>query len=174
MTMGDPILVAFATRHGSTQEVANAVARALRTEGLDADVTRLRDVRTLEGYAGVVVGAPLQMFRWHKDAIGFLNRFRGVLTTLPVAVFALGPFNDEEKEWAEVRGQLDKELAKFPWFAPVERKVFGGKFDPQTLRFPYNITPGLKKMPARDIRDWGDIQAWGRGLSTTFGGSPEE
>ena len=122
MTMSDPLLVAFATRYGSTQEVADAVAKAPRTEGLDADVTRLRDVRTLEGYAGVVVGTPLQMFRWHKDAIGFLNRFRGGLMTLPVAVFALGPFNDDEKEWAEVRGQLDKELAKFPWFSPVRRR----------------------------------------------------
>ena len=60
---------------------------------------------------------------------------------LPVAVFALGPFSDGEKEWADLRAQLDKALAKFPWFAPVAVQVFGGRFDPATLRPPYSLLP---------------------------------
>ena len=35
-------------------------------------------------------------------------------TNMPVAIFALGPINDVEKEWADARVQLDKELAKYP------------------------------------------------------------
>ncbi len=166
--MDGTVLVAFATRFGSTQEVAEAVAEALRGEGLSVEVKRLRDVQSLEGYRGVVIGAPLQMFRWHKDAIRFLRRHRHDLEGLSVAVFALGPFNDAEKEWTEVRGQIDQELAKYPWLKPVEVTVFGGKFDPRTLRFPYNLTPGLKRLPANDIRDWDVIRAWGRGLSVIF------
>jgi menaquinone-dependent protoporphyrinogen oxidase len=168
--MKDRVLVAFATRYGSTQEVAEAVAEALREEDVEVEVSRLRDVRSLEEYRGVVIGAPLQMFRWHKDALGFLSRYRRALEGLPVAVFALGPFNDVEKEWADVRSQLDKELARLPWFTPVEVRVFGGKFDPQTLRAPYNLLPGLKRLPANDIRDWNEIAAWGRGLSMVFPG----
>jgi menaquinone-dependent protoporphyrinogen oxidase len=166
--MNGPVLVAFATRYGSTQEVAQSVAEAMRGEWLDVEVMPLREVRSLEGFHGVVLGAPLQMFHWHKDALDFLTRFHAALQTLPVAIFALGPFNDVEKEWTEVRGQLDKELAKFPWLKPFQVKVFGGKFDPQTLRFPYNLVPGLKKLPAADIRDWDAIETWGRELSTVF------
>ena len=113
----------------------------------------------------LVLGAPLYMFHWHKDAKAFLSRHQETLEKLPVAVFALGPFHDEEKEWAEVRTLFDKELATFPWFAPVAREVFGGKFDPAKLKFPLNLIPALKKMPASDIRDWAAIDNWAAGLA---------
>jgi menaquinone-dependent protoporphyrinogen oxidase len=163
--MSDSILVAYATRSGSTQEVAEAMAAALRDEGLHVDCQPLRSTRTVAGYRMVVLGAPLYMFKWHKDAFAFLSRHQRVLEKLPVAVFALGPFHDEQKEWQEIRSQFDKELAKLPWFAPVAREVFGGKFDPTKLRFPMNLIPALKKMPASDLRDWEQIRTWARGLA---------
>ena len=157
--MSGSVLVAYATRSGSTQEVAEAVAATLRDKGLEVDLQPMRDVRTLNGYRMVVLGAPLYMFRWHKDAKAFLSRHQQAITKLSIAVFALGPFHDEEKEWQSVHAQLDKELARFPWFAPVTRKVFGGKFDPTKLRSPMNLIPALKKMPASDIRNWDTIRA---------------
>src|SRR5208283_505934 len=128
--MSGSVLVGYATRSGSTQEVAEAVAATLRESGLEVDLRPMRDVRTLNGYRMLVLGAPLNMFRWHKDALAFLSRHRKAIGQVPVAVFALGPFHDEEKEWQSARAQLDKELSKIPWFAPVAREVFGGKFDP--------------------------------------------
>jgi menaquinone-dependent protoporphyrinogen oxidase len=108
------------------------------------------------------------MFRWHRDAMAFFSKHRQALEKLPVAVFALGPFHDEEKEWQDVRAQFDKELLKIPWFAPAAREVFGGKFDPTKLRFPMNLIPALKKMPASDIRNWEEIRTWARRLAATL------
>ncbi len=162
--MPDSILVAYATRYGSTQEVAEAVASALREAGQQVDLQPLKAVRTLEGVRAVVVGAPLYMFRWHKDAKRFLSRHRQALAGLPVVVFALGPFHDKEEEWQEARKELDKELVKFPWLAPVEIKVIGGKFDPAALRFPYSLIPAMKQLPPTDIRDFDAIRAWATGL----------
>jgi menaquinone-dependent protoporphyrinogen oxidase len=116
-------------------------------------------------YQAIVLGTAIYMFRLHKDARRFLSRHREALTKRPVAIFALGPFNDEEKEWQGVRMQLDKELAMFPWLAPVAREVFGGKFDPANLRFPYNLVPYLKRLPVSDIRDWAAIRAWASSLA---------
>jgi menaquinone-dependent protoporphyrinogen oxidase len=162
--MSSSILVGYATKYGSTQEVAEAIAAALREGGLEVDLQPMRAVRTLEGYGAVVMGAPLYMFRWHKDAKSFLSRHREALMERPVAVFALGPFHDDPKEWQDVRANLDKELLQFSWFAPVAVEVFGGVFDPAKLTFPYNLVPGLKKMPVSDIRDWTAIRAWANSL----------
>jgi menaquinone-dependent protoporphyrinogen oxidase len=159
------VLVGYATRYGSTREVAEVVAAALRESGLEVDLQPLREVRTLAAYHAVVVGAPLYMFHWHKDARNFLARQRKVLEGLPVAIFALGPFHADEKEFEGARGQLDKELAKFPWLSPVACEVFGGKFDPQKLTFPHNLVPALKNMSPSDARDWPAIRAWASGLA---------
>ena len=150
--MSSLVLVGYATRYGSTQEVAEAVAATLRECGLEVDIQPMRKVRTLAGYSAVVLGAPLFMFRWHKDALRFLSRYREALTERPVAIFALGPTHDpyDEKEWQDSRDQLDKELVKFPWLKPVSLEMFGGKYDPAKLRFPINLLAG--KEPASDLR----------------------
>jgi len=169
--MSASVLVSYATRSGSTKEVAEAIAATLRDSRLETELRPMRNVQTLDGYNMVVLGAPLYMFRWHRDALGFLSRHKEALKKLSVSVFALGPFHDEEKEWQGVRAQLDKELARFPWLAPVAREVFGGKFDPTGLRFPLNLIPALKKMPASDIRNWDAIRVWANNLASIKGDS---
>ncbi len=160
-----PVFVGYATRNGSTREVAEAIAATLRENGLEVDLGPVREARSLGSYRLVVLGAALYMFHLHRDALAFLARHREVLAQKSVAVFALGPFNDEEKEWQTVRGQLETELAKFPWLTPVAHEVFGGKFDPAKLRFPMNLIPAMKKLPASDIRDWTAIRKWASDLA---------
>lgn len=167
------VLVAYASKYGSTQEVAEAIAETLRENNLIVDLEPTRKVKSLEEYAAVVLGAPLYMVHWHKDAHKFLSWHREALTKLPVAVFALGPLNDEEEEWKEVRAQFDKELAKFSWLRPVDSEIFGGKFDPEKLHFPDNLiarlpASPLHNMPASDIRDWKAIRAWASSLAARF------
>ena len=163
--MPTSVLVAYATKYGSTQEVAEAVAATLRESGLTVAIQPAREVRTLQGYDAVVLGAALYMFRWHKDALGFLSKHRKALTERPVAVFALGPTHSphDEKEWHDSRAQLGKELAKYAWLKPVAIEILGGKFDPKKLSFPWNKFAG--KEPATDIRDWTAISAWAGSIS---------
>jgi menaquinone-dependent protoporphyrinogen oxidase len=161
----DAVLVAYATRYGSTQEVAAAVAEALREKGLEVDLQPAREVRALDRYRAVVLGAPFYMFRWHKDAMRFLSRHREALLKRPVAIFALGPTNLEDFEKPEVSGQLDKALSQYPWLKPAAVVMFGGKWDSAKLTFPYNLIPALKQMPVSDIRDWEAIRAWASELA---------
>jgi len=163
--MSNKILVTYATRYGSTQEVAEAVAAKLREGGPEVDIQPMQKVRTLERYDVVVLGAPLYIGKWHKDAHRFLSRHREALAQRPVAIFALGPIHDDEKQWQAVRAQLDKELAKYPWLTPVALQVFGGKYDPTRLHFPDRLIANspagpLYQMPASDLRDWTAIRAW--------------
>lgn len=162
--MSMPILVCYATQYGSTQEVAQQVVTTLRECGLTVDIQPVREVRSLAGYHAVVLGAPLIMFHWHKDALRFLKRQREALAERPLAIFALGPTHDphDEAEWQDSRAQLDKELAAFPWLKPVTLEMFGGKYDLAKLRFPLKLLAGAA--PASDIRDWDAIRAWAREL----------
>jgi menaquinone-dependent protoporphyrinogen oxidase len=164
--MSASVLVAYATRYGSTQEVAEAVAATLREQGVTVEMTPAREVRDLDGYSAVVLGAPLYMFHWHKDALHFIERQRAALSALPTAIFALGPLHDEAQEFLAAREQLDKELVKFPWLAPKAIALFGGKLDPATFTFPHNLIPAMRNMPPSDVRNWEMIRAWASDLAT--------
>jgi len=164
--MESKVLVAYASTHGSTQEVAEVITACLRQGGLVVDLQLAGKVRTLAGYRAVVLGAPLYMFHLHKDALHFLSQHREALTAgLPIAIFAGGPTGKgDEEEWQEVHKQLDQELAKFAWLRPVTIEIIGGRHDPARLRFPWNLIPALKNMPPTDLRDWTAIRAWADSL----------
>ena len=154
------VLVTYATRFGSTEGVAQAVAQTLRENRVAVELQPIRSVRSLEPYAAVVLGVPLYMTRFHKDARRFLAANRVALVKVPVALFVLGPAQRDEKDWIGAQKQLLKELATFPWLCPVCQKVLGGKIDPEKLGFPFNMIPALRKLPASDVRDWKAIRAW--------------
>jgi menaquinone-dependent protoporphyrinogen oxidase len=148
------LLVAYGSKHGSTQEVAEAVAERLCAGGREVDLRRAAEVDDLTPYGGVVLGGSLYVGRWHEDARRFLSRYREELSALPLAVFALGPKTAEQKDLADARTQLDKALSKTPELEPRSVAVFGGVIDPSKLRFPLN------RLPASDARDWDAIDAW--------------
>ena len=154
------ILVTYATRYGSTQEVAETIAATLRTAGLEVDLRPMQDVKTLDGYAAIVLGAALYNTRWHADAHRFLAQQQAALLQRPVAIFALGPLSTSAAAMRNSRRQLDRELARYLWLKPMALEVFAGKFDPSR--------PGLnffeRRMSARDHRDWEAIRAWAGAL----------
>ncbi len=154
------ILLAYATRFGSTQEVAETITTALRQAGLEVDIQPMQEVRTLDNYDAVVLGAAIYNTRWHADAHQFLAKHQAALLQRPVAIFTLGPLSSSAAAKRNSRRQLDKELAKYPWLKPVAVEIFAGKYDP--------TKPGMgffeRLLPARDYRDWAAIRAWANAL----------
>lgn len=165
--MPDSILVAYATRYGSTQQVAEAVAAVLRERGLAVDVQPMGKVSSLSGYGAVVLGAPLYIGHLLKEAQRFLEQHAQALAGRPVAVFALGPLSSptREEDWKAAREMLDGELARYPSLAPVATELFGGKYDPARLRLADRLLAALPAsplhgLPASDVRDWTAIRTW--------------
>ena len=157
------ILIAYATKHGSTHEVAEAIAGKLAEAGVETHTLPVDRVRSLDGYDAVVLGAPLYMGRLHHDARAFLRRHREEVAGKPFAVFALGPLKDEPEQWEGASRQLYRTLAHYPGVEPVSVKLFGGAIVPETLHFPFS------HIPAGDLRDWTAIQEWAARLPDALG-----
>jgi menaquinone-dependent protoporphyrinogen oxidase len=151
---GPSVLVAYASKHGTTREVAEFVARTLETRGLAVDVEEAARVSSVAHYDAVVVGGGLYMGRWHKDARRLLERHRQALAGVRLAVFGMGPDELEESKVVESRRQLDRALEATPELSPVAVTVFGGALNPETWRFPFS------RLPAFDARDWDEIENW--------------
>jgi menaquinone-dependent protoporphyrinogen oxidase len=156
------ILVTYASKHGSTEEVAEVVAYRLREAGLSTHLVPAAEVEDLEGYDGVVIGTALYMGRVHHDARHLLKRFHRALASMPVAVYAMGPRTLEEREVAGSRKQLGWALSKVPDIEPVAVAIFGGVLHKADQPFPFN------RMPETDARDWDAIREWAEEVASVL------
>ena len=142
--MAQRVLVAYASKRGSTREVADAVAAVLCEHGHEVDLEPAAKVKDSSAYDGVVLGGSLYRGRWHRGARRFLRRHRGRLVHVPIAVFALGPRRDGAEAFERSRRQLERALAKVPDVEPGATAVFGG----------------VDRERGVDLRDWEAIRAW--------------
>jgi len=108
------ILLAYASRFGSTQEVAEFIAVSLREAGLQVDIQPMREVKSLDRYDAVVLGAAIYNAKWHTDAHRFLSQHQEVLNQRPVAIFTLGPLSSSEAAKRNSRRQLDSACRSTP------------------------------------------------------------
>jgi menaquinone-dependent protoporphyrinogen oxidase len=148
------VLVAYASKHGTTREVAESIAEALEQRGLVVEIEEAGRVHDITHYDAVIVGGGLYMGKWHADARRLLDRHRSELIGKHLAVFGMGPDSLEESKVAESRKQLDRALSATPELAPIAVTIFGGALHPENWRFPLN------RLPAFDARDWGAIHGW--------------
>jgi menaquinone-dependent protoporphyrinogen oxidase len=154
------VLIVYASKRGSTEQVARRIGEVLRSQGLTTAIEPARDVRDLSGFGAVIVGGSIYVGRWHHDARAFLRRFRRQLEQLPFAVFALGPGRNTSEDYAASQRQLDRALGHLPEIEARTTAIFGGVIDPEKLRFPFS------HMDAVDLRDWGAIRDWAKRLPT--------
>jgi menaquinone-dependent protoporphyrinogen oxidase len=157
------ILVAYATKRGSTREVAEAIAGMLREDGLDVELRAAPDVDDVSAYDGVVLGGAIYMGRWHADARRFLRHHGAAMSRTTLAVFGMGPRTLNEKDVHESRAHLDRALTAVD---PSAVAIFGGVVDPSELSFPFN------KLPASDARDWNRIREWAEHVAELMRNAP--
>jgi menaquinone-dependent protoporphyrinogen oxidase len=177
------ILVAYASRHGATQGIAERIGERLRAAGLDADVRRAAEVRDAARYDAFVVGAAAYMFHWLKDAMKFVERNRTLLSERPTWLFSSGPVGPDktDKEGRDVlEVTVPKEFEELrAAIRPRGEKVFFGAIDPTAKpmgfaeRFVSIMPAGRDAIPKGDFRDWPVIDAWADGIAKELSESTE-
>jgi menaquinone-dependent protoporphyrinogen oxidase len=159
-------LVAYATKHGSTAEIATAIADTLRASGTDADLRAAREVADIADYDVVILGSGVYMNRWHSEALDFAKRFAIDLRQRSTWFFSSGPTGGTPKADAAVVAAL---AAQAPppgqagkWAERIGIRghaTFGGK-----------VGDGLggifeRWVPKGDWRDFRAISEWANGIA---------
>ncbi len=85
------VLVAFASRAGSTAVIADVIAAVLRDAGMVVDTSPAGDISDVTTYDAVVLGSGVFLPRRGSDGGGFLVRHGTVLKTRAVWLFGAGP-----------------------------------------------------------------------------------
>ncbi len=165
--MAARILVAYATRKGSTAEIAQAVGKELQSAGHEAAVSEMKAVKSVGGYDAFVLGAPVYM---HKiiELGKFAKRFRDELGSRPVAVFGVG-MAPVSKKPGEVEEESNLLSASVTPINPVSVALFAGKVDPAQFNFLMRRMVESDKTMVGDFRDWNAIAAWARDLPEKMG-----
>lgn len=153
------VLVAYATRCGSTREVAEEIGRALAGAGLAVDVRPVGEVDDLSPYRAVVVGSPIRGGKWLPEAVGFVRGNQEAFSRIPVAYFAVGLSLREGTEEARREAMATLKPVR-DLVAPVDVGLFAGALDPRKLPLVLRLLMRLIKAPAGDFRDWAAIRAW--------------
>lgn len=168
--MAKRLLVVYASRYGSTREVASAVAEVLGSMGAVVEARGVKDVRSLERFDAVVLGSAVKMGRLLPEALGFLKRFRGRLEVIPFACFLTGVTLKAGDEESRRLARRCLEPA-FQVREPVSFAAFGGRLDHATLGPFWRVLAARDPsgvMTEGDFRDWDRIRAWAREVGTAL------
>ena len=167
--MNDKILITYATRTGSTAEVAEAIAKILREQGAQVDLTPMQEVTNLTSYDAVVVGSAIQNRQWLPEAMEFVQANRHALSQKRAAMFTLCmtlAMRDGEKYRPDVMAWLAPVRSMV---RPVSEGLFAGVLDIPRIpsfsdRLKFRISVLFGVWSQGDHRDWDAINLWALGL----------
>ena len=160
------VLVAYASRHDSTAEIAVAIADEIDRAGCR---TTLRDVRGVEAvgpYDAAVIGSALYLGRWDEAAIALLRREQLSLAAIPTWLFSSGPVGVGSATARPERLPQPDDVADLASAIGARATTFGGRVDTSDDGLEAHImaTAGL----TGDWRDFGRIRAWGRAIGASI------
>jgi menaquinone-dependent protoporphyrinogen oxidase len=162
-TMKDRILIAYASRCGSTGEVAQAMAEVLAAQGHAVDVQLAKKVQDLAPYSAVIVGSAIRMGKWLPEAAEFVTRHQARLSQLPTAFFTVHMLNlDDKPECRAAREAYIAPVRKV--LTPSAEAFFAGKIELARMSLFDRLMSKAMKANDQDLRDWNKIRSWAEGL----------
>jgi menaquinone-dependent protoporphyrinogen oxidase len=159
------ILVAYATRAGSTIGVADAIGKKLAQSGAVVDIKPIKNIQSLNGYQAVVLGSAIRQGAVLPEVMDFTKIYKAELGKIPVASFIVCMIlreNTEEnrKKAASYLEPLRAEVTL------VDAGMFAGKLDYSKLSsMEVFIIKHFIGTPEGDLRDWQKINDWAENLS---------
>jgi menaquinone-dependent protoporphyrinogen oxidase len=176
------VLVAYASRHGFTQGIADRMAVTLRAAGWTVDERPVASVGDVSGYEACVIGSAVYMGQWLRPATEFVRTHQDALAARPLWLFSSGPLGTSTTD-ARGRDVLEaSEPRQFAEFRTVLKprglRVFFGGLDSSRLGRAERLArtpPAMRQlMPEGDFRDWPAIDAWAQDIALALSAAPPD
>lgn len=151
------ILVAVASKHGSTYEIAETIVDELQEAGFTAELKEITQNPRLSQYDAAIIGSAVYMGRWLKEATKYLEYNREQILGIPVWLFSSGPLGTDLMEDEGEPYNLNQLMADT---CARGHKVFVGKLDSDDLGLGEKLIIRMVKAPTGDFRDWQDVSDW--------------
>jgi menaquinone-dependent protoporphyrinogen oxidase len=160
--MKNKVLIVYASRAGSTGEVAKAVGQTLSEAGASVDVRSVTDTNDLSNYEAVIVGSAIRMGRWLPEAVDFVKKHRDTLSRVHTAYFVVcNTMKDDTPEnRKKVLAYLDPVRKAAPNIEPVDTGLFAGVVDFSKLSFMDKSMLKVRGASEGDFRNWVAIKKW--------------
>ena len=164
--MDGQVLVAYATKYGSTAEIGEKIGQVLRQTDLNTDVLPVDRVSNPASYKAVVLGSAFYVGRWRKEATRFLKDNEKVLAERLVWLFSSGPTGEGDAMELTDGWYFPKGLKRTAErIKPRDIAIFHGAMELEKLSFFDKWIIKKVKAPLGDFRDWGAITAWAKAIA---------
>lgn len=161
------VLVAYATRAGSTAGVAKRVAEVLSRDGFAAQAMDIKDAGDTAPYDAVVLGSSVRAGKLMPEVLGFIDKNRADLTAKPLAAFVVCLTMKERNDKSRaVAGAYLNPVHMH--VTPLSEGLFAGAYDPSKLGFVERTVMKMLKAPPGDFRNWDEIETWAGSLTRLF------
>lgn len=169
--MTNRILVAYASRTGSTAEVAEEVGKILSKHDIEVVIITMQEAHDLAPYHAIVVGSAIQDRQWLPEAVNFVRENRAKLTEKPSAMFTLCmtlAMRNGEKYRPSI---MDWITPARRIVQPVSEGLFAGVLDIPKIpsfsdRIKFRLSVLFGVWLQGDHRDWDAIRSWAEKLPT--------
>jgi menaquinone-dependent protoporphyrinogen oxidase len=155
------VLVGYASRFGSTRDIARRIAATIRRYGAEVDVRSVDEIPDFVRYDAVVFGGGVYDQAWTAEATALVRQQAAVLAGKPVWLFSVGSFGDRHPIVGGLMKNEPREIAELQKTIHArDYRVFAGVIDldnwPAWGRLMFKALGGR----AGDNRSWHDIDAW--------------
>ena len=160
------VLVAYASKHGMTAEIAAKIGDTLRKSGLQVDVLPVIKVKDLALYKAVVLGSAVYIAMWRKEMVKFLHANEKLLSERPLWIFSSGPMGKGDPAELLQGWRFPEALRSLiERIKPRDIAVFHGAIDLKRMNFLEKWTLKNVKAVTGDFRDWEAITRWAANIA---------